>query len=131
MDDGKLQMTVQYYRVSLSRWRRISDVLCKDRYSLTFCEVRQYMLANFDSRLSKIRSRQSLRHHHIENCNSIHCDIVEGVLRRNRGSHKDESDNDDDFIRNMRSFVANQSSQREILLGCISNSTVQQTLFAR
>ena len=93
--------------------------------------MRQYMLAKFDSRLSKIRSRQSLRHHHIENCNSIHCDIVEGVLRRNRGSHKDESDNDDDFIRNMRNFVVNQSSQREILLGCISNSTVQQTLFAR
>lgn len=93
--------------------------------------IPSYMLAKFESKLSKVRSRQSLRHHHIESCNSIHCDIVEGVLRRNRGSREDESEDDHEFIRSMRSFVINQSSQREILLGCINNSTVQQTLFAR
>ena len=40
------------------------------------------MLANFESRLNSIRTKRETRHDYIDCCNSIHCDIVAGIIRK-------------------------------------------------
>ena len=49
------------------------------------------MLANFESRMLCTRNKRETRHDYIDYCNTIHCDIIAGIIRKENANDKNNN----------------------------------------
>lgn len=68
---------------------------------------------------------------HVENCNSIHCDIIAGIISKCDQLEEDGSGKKAIFVESIRSFIAERPSRRLALVECLSSTKVQQILTER
>ena len=86
------------------------------------------MLSRYESRLSTIRLSRATQFDHVENCNSIHCDIIASVISKCDQLEENGIGMRAAFVNDIRSFVAERPSRRLALIECLSSSYVQQAL---
>jgi hypothetical protein len=89
------------------------------------------MLSRYESRISTIRLKRATQLDYVENCNSIHCDIIANVISKCDQLDENGIGARAAFVNSIRSFVAERPSRRLVLVECLSSSNVHQALSER
>ena len=89
------------------------------------------MLAELDSRISGARKGRDTRYDHVENCNTIHCDILASIFLKSISTDIQSVNRKKDFLQKLRSFIINQHVRKQILHECQCSSNIHQLLHWR
>lgn len=89
------------------------------------------MLSQYESRMSAVRLMRATQCDHVEYCNSIHCDMIAGIISKCDRLEENGSGKKAIFVESIRSFIAERPSRRLALVECLSTSKVQQILTER